>query len=83
MTYAEIKGGVRKGCILSPDLFSLYNEMIMREVKDMDGIKVNGENISNLRYADQWCNAWWLRLEQLLRAPKLYGPLMICSKVLI
>ena len=26
--------------------------MIMREVKDMDGIKVNGENITNVRYAD-------------------------------
>ena len=50
--YVEIKRGVRQGCILSPDLFSSYSEMIMREVKDMDGIKVNGENVTNARYAD-------------------------------
>ena len=50
--YVEIKRGVRQGCVLSPDLCSLYREMIMREVKDMDGIKVTGENITNVRYAD-------------------------------
>ena len=50
--YVEIKRGLWQGCVLSPDLFSLYGEMIMREVKDMDGIKVNGENITNVRYAD-------------------------------
>ena len=48
----EIKRGVRQGCVLSPDLFLLYSEINMREIKDIDGIKVNGENISNVRYAD-------------------------------
>ena len=47
--------GVRQGCILSPCLFNLYAEYIMRnagldEVKA--GIKISGRNISNLRYAD-------------------------------
>ena len=50
--YVEIKRGVRQGCVLSPDLFLLYSEIIMREIKDIDGIKVNGENINNVRYAD-------------------------------
>ena len=50
--YVEIKRGARQGCVLSPDLFSLCSEMIMRVVKDMDGIKVNGENMNNVRYAD-------------------------------
>jgi len=38
--------------ILSPDLFSLYTEMIMHRIKDMDGFQVGGVNINNLRYAD-------------------------------
>jgi len=50
--YVEIMRGVRQGCVLSPDLFSLYTEMIMRHIKDLDGIRVGGVNINNLRYAD-------------------------------
>ena len=50
--YVEIRRGVRQGCVLSPDLFLLYSEIIMREIKDIDGIKVNGKNINNVRYAD-------------------------------
>ncbi|GFO11605.1 retrovirus-related pol polyprotein from type-1 retrotransposable element r2 [Plakobranchus ocellatus] len=47
-----IKRGVRQGCGLSPDLFSLYSEIIMRNLENHPGIKVGGQNINNLRYAD-------------------------------
>ena len=47
--------GVCQGCILSPCLFNLYAEYIMRnaglEVAEA-GIKTSGRNINNLRYAD-------------------------------
>ena len=47
--------GVRQGCILSPCLYNLYAEYIMRNPgleEAQAGIKVAGRNISNLRYAD-------------------------------
>ena len=51
----QIGKGVRQGCILSPCLFNLYAEHIMRDA-GMDeaeaGIKIAGRNINNLRYAD-------------------------------
>ena len=37
---------------MSPDLFSLYTEVIMRNIKEMEGFSVGGVNINNLRYAD-------------------------------
>ena len=48
----EIKRGVRQGCVGSPDLFSFYGENIMREIEEMEGLKVGGKNIDNIRYAD-------------------------------
>ena len=50
--WIEIKRGVRQGCVLSPDLFSIYGEIILRNVMGMEGIKVGGVNINNIRYAD-------------------------------
>ena len=37
---------------MSPGLFNLYNEMIMRKNKELEGIRLNGYNINNIRYAD-------------------------------
>ncbi|GFO19236.1 LOW QUALITY PROTEIN: tigger transposable element-derived protein 6 [Plakobranchus ocellatus] len=38
-TFQDIKRGVRQGCVLSPDLFSLYSEIIMRNLENHPGIK--------------------------------------------
>ena len=46
---------IGKGCTLSPCLFNLYAEYIVRNPgpdEAQDGIKIAGRNINNLRYAD-------------------------------
>ena len=49
----QIGKGVRQGCILSPCLFNLYAENIMRNAGlEEAGIKIAGRKINNLRYAD-------------------------------
>ena len=51
----QIGKGVRQSCILSPCLFNLYAEYIMRKTglnEAQAGIKIAERNMNNLRYAD-------------------------------
>ena len=51
----QITKGVCQDCILSPCLFNLYSEYVMRNTgldEAQAGIKIAGRNINNLRYAD-------------------------------
>ena len=50
--FASIKRGVRQGCVLSPDLFNLYSENIMRHIEGVGGLIIGGHTLNNLRYAD-------------------------------
>ena len=52
----QIGKGVRQGCILSPGLFNLYAEYIIRNAgldEAQAGIKIARRNINSLRYADE------------------------------
>ena len=55
MDTVQIGKGVGQGCILSPCLFHLYAEYIMRNAgleETQAGIKIARRNINHLRYAD-------------------------------
>ena len=55
MDWFKIGKGVCQGCILSPCLFNLYAEYIMRNAgleEAQAGVRIAGRNINNFRYAD-------------------------------
>ena len=55
MNWLKIGKGVRRGCIVSPCLFNLYADYIMRNAgldEAQAGIQIARRNINNLKYAD-------------------------------
>ena len=61
----QIRKGVCQGCILSPCLFNLYAENIMRNTgleESQAGIKISGRNLNNLRYPDD--NILWQKVKR-------------------
>jgi len=50
----HVKKGIRQRCVLSPYLFNILVEMVMRETLDgfEGGLQIGGRMITNLRYAD-------------------------------
>ena len=55
MDWLQIEKGVHQSCVLSPCLFNLYAEYVMRNAgldETQTGIKIAGRNNNKLRYAD-------------------------------
>ena len=51
--YKRICREVRQGCVFfSPDLINIYSEIILPNIKHLEGVRDGSNNINNLRYAD-------------------------------
>ena len=49
----QVVTGVRQGCLLSPSLFNLFLEFVMKDLRNLDnGIQMGEMGINNIRYAD-------------------------------
>ena len=53
----HVKKGARQGCVLSPYMFNILAEMVIRETLEgldgfQGGLQIGGKMITNLRYAD-------------------------------
>ena len=48
----SIERGARQRCVLSPKLFNLHIDPILRSIEDLPGFTIRGENLINFRYAD-------------------------------
>ena len=76
----QIGKGLCQGCILSPCLFNLDAEYIVRNARldeAQDGIKIAERNISNIRYADNTALMTGSEEEQEIKLPSFPGP---CKK---
>ena len=63
----KFRASLRQGCILSPCLFNVYGEYIMRNAgleEVQAGIKTAGRNINNLRYADDRTPPLWQKVKK-------------------
>ena len=50
--WVNIERGVRQRCVLSSDLFSLYTQMVMEEIKEMEGVIIGEQNENHLRIVE-------------------------------
>ena len=48
----NIEMGVRQRYVLSLNIFSSCTQLVMNELAELDGIKIEGQNVNNIRYAD-------------------------------
>ena len=69
---AQIKKRVRQSCVLSTDLFNLYSESVLRGINDFKGIKANGVNLNNIRYAVLISTSQW-QLQKMLNEQEKIG----------
>ena len=53
LIWVQVVTGVRQGCLLSPSLFNLFLEFVMKVLRNLDnGIQMGEMSINNIRYAD-------------------------------